>query len=495
MLTNVFVGGKAGQGPNVLANIVSDILVRNGYYVFLSREYESVIRGGHNYNILTFSDSKVYSNENKADILICLDENTEIIHKSRIKKDTLVLRNRENKENIYFAGKLLRILGLDFKFLETELKKLRNFDANLKNAKEGFESQDSKFKLKVLKNKDNYFMNGSQSVKEGALKAGLDVYYAYPMTPATSLLTELAGRQIENNILTLELENEIAVMNAALGSSITGAKSMIGTSGGGFDLMTEALSLSGMAEIPIVAYLCQRPGPSTGVATKTSQGDLNLALYSGHGEFSRVVVSPGDPIEGAELTSALFYFSQKFKIPCIILSDKHLAESFYTLNGKANILKSEKSAFLKRYNSYEHLETGEATEDPEIVGKNAERRAMKANEIKRGADKLETFKLYGKGKTLIVGWGSTKGAILDAIKNLNAKFLQILYLEPFSDRIINELKKAEKIIIIENNATSQLSSLIAAKTGIFIKNKILKYDGLPFYSDELREEIKKKLGK
>ncbi|MBS3141140.1 2-oxoacid:acceptor oxidoreductase family protein [Candidatus Woesearchaeota archaeon] len=493
MLTNVLIGGKAGQGPNVLANIISEILVKTGYYVFLSREYESVIRGGHNYNILTFSDTKVYSNENKIDILICLDDNTELVHKSKIRKETLVLRNKDNKENIYFAGKLLKILGFDFKFLEIEIKKLRNFDANLKNAKEGYESENSKFNLKTSKNKTNYFMNGAQGVKEGALKGGMDVYFAYPMTPATSLLSELAEKQVENNILTLELENEIAVFNAAIGSAITGAKSMVGTSGGGFDLMTEALSLAGIGEIPVVAYLAQRPGPATGVATKTAQGDLNIALYSGHGEFSRVVVAPGDPIESAELTSALFYLSQKFKIPCLILSDKQLAESFYTLNGKANIVKSEKLTSLKRYNSYEHLDSGEATEDTAIVEKNVERRLMKANEIKREVEKLETCKVYGKGKTLIVGWGSTKGAIFDAIQGLDARFLQVLYLEPFSDKIVAELKKADNIIVVENNATAQLANLITAKTGIFIKNKILKYNGLPFYSDELKEEIKKRM--
>jgi len=177
----------------------------------------------------------------------------------------------------------------------------------------------------------------------------------------------------------------------------------------------------------------------------------------------------------------------------LILSDKQLAESFYTLNGKANIVKSEKLTSLKRYNSYEHLDSGEATEDTAIVEKNVERRLMKANEIKREVEKLETCKVYGKGKTLIVGWGSTKGAIFDAIQGLDARFLQVLYLEPFSDKIVAELKKADNIIVVENNATAQLANLITAKTGIFIKNKILKYNGLPFYSDELKEEIKKRM--
>ncbi len=496
MKLSILIGGKAGQGPNIVAQIVGEALVSLGYYVFYSRDYESLIRGGHNFNVLTFSDEKVYSNESRIDILACLDENTEKKHKQELKKQGIILRG--NYENMHFAGGIFKVLGLKFEILENELKKLRNFDENLKNAKKGFESEKRGYNLKSTK-KHFYFMNGSQGIAIGSIKSGLDVYYSYPMTPATPVLFELGGKQNENNFLSLELENEISVINAACGSAITGAKSMVGSSGGGYDLMTEALSMTGQAEIPLVIYLAQRPGPSTGAATYTGQDDLNLALHSGHGEFSRLVLAPGEPKECQELASQCFYFSQKFKIPCLILSDKHLAESFYTLTENPKITKSEKSAKLARYNSYEHNATGEAAEDAETIRKNVERRLKKHKEIAKEAEKFEMFKVYGKkdSKNLIVSWGSTKGAILDAIKDLDCKFLQILYLEPFSEKIGSELKKAGKIIVVENNATSPLSRLIAEKTRIFIddKNKILRYDGRPFLSDELKKEIEMRVNR
>jgi len=260
--------------------------------------------------------------------------------------------------------------------------------------------------------------------------------------------------------------------------------------------MTEALSMAGMAEVPLVMYLAQRPGPSTGVPTYTGQGDLQMTRHSGHGEFPRLVLAPGDPKEAVEKTSEAFYFSQKYKVPCIIISDKHLAESFYTLDEKAKLVKSIKSTFLKKYNSYEHTNEGIETDDADIVRKNAEARLKKAREIEKEARKFETYKIFGNknSKNLIVSWGSTKGAILDAISGLNCKFLQVLYIEPFP-KIENELEKARKILVVENNASSPLSDLIAEKCLIKIKNenKILKYDARPFLGDELAVEIKRRL--
>ncbi len=485
MRLNIVIGGKAGQGPNILTSLVAEALVKKGLQVFYSRDYQSLIRGGHNFNHLTISDSKVESNDSKIDLLVALDENTIKVHSSSLSKKAIIMKGEH--ENMYFAGRLFKILGLDFKVLEEELKKLRNFEENIKEAREGWNIEKNKINLK-LGNKSRKLENGSKAIASGAIASGLDVYYGYPMTPATPVMFELASLQEKNNFLMLELESEIAVMNAALGTSITGAKVMIGTSGGGFDLMTEALSMAGMAEIPIVCYLASRPGPSTGLATYTSQGDLNLALYSGHGEFSRVVLAPGDPVESQELTSQAFYFSQKFKIPAIVLSDKHLAESVYTLDSSARITKSAKLISLKRYNSYESNENGEAVEDSDTINKNVEKRLKKALELKKEASKFEQYKVYGdkNSKKVVVSYGSTKGAILDALPS-DWKFIQILYLEPFPE--ISELKSASKIILVENSATGMLGDLIRARTGIKIDKKILRYDGRPFLADELRENL------
>jgi 2-oxoglutarate ferredoxin oxidoreductase subunit alpha len=494
MIKNILFGGQAGQGPNILTHILGQALIEKGYFVFYSRDYQSLIRGGHNFNVLTFSDEPVNSNESKIDILVALDENTRNLHEKNLKEGGKILEGEY--ENMYFAGALFKILGLDFELLEEQFKKLgKRIEENINIAKQGYEKED-KGEIVDVVNKEFEFISGNQGVSIGAIKSGLDIYYAYPMTPSTTVLGELAGKQIENNNLVLELENEIAVINAGIGSAITGAKTMVGTSGGGFDLMTEGISLTGIAEVPLVIFLCQRPGPGTGVATYTSQGDLNIARHAGHGEFQRVVLAPGNPIEAQELTSQAFYFSQKYKIPAIIISDKHLGESFYSDVKKAEITDSEKSTNFGRYNSYEKDENGSATENSEIIQKNILKRKGKISQIEQDAERFEQYKIYGNknSENVVMGWGSPTGAILDAIKDLDVKFIQILYIEPFPKKIKEELKE-KNIILVENNSTGQLGELIAEKTGIFInkENKILRFDGRGFLSDELKLEIKGRL--
>ncbi len=503
MQFSILFGGKAGQGPNFLTNLLGKILVDNGYYVFYAREYQSLIRGGHNFNVLTFSEKPVYSNESKVDVIVALDEKTEEIHGKNLKKGGIILK--KGSKNVYYAGKLFNIFNLDFKDLEKELKSIgERVEENIQGAKKGYDEAEKTIEIPKPKQKKLGFINGTQGISQGAIDSGLDIYFAYPMTPATPLLGELAKNQIKDKRVTLELENEIAVANAGVGSSITGAKTMIGTSGGGFDLMTETLSMTGEAEIPLIFYLAQRGAPGTGVATYTMQGDLHQARHSGHGEFNRLVLAPGDPTEAAELTNHAVYFSQKFSTPVIILSDKHLGESFYTTDRKPEIKKVKKQIEFGRYNSYEqNPETGSATEDPKIITNNFDKRNKKKKEIQEEAKNFDQYKVYGKktSKNIVISWGSTKGAILDAIdcfgdeKGKNTKFLQILHIEPFPEKIKSILEKAKKIILIENNSTGQLADLIREKTGIKIpeKNKILRYDARPFLSDELKKEIKKKI--
>ncbi|MFA5953571.1 MAG: 2-oxoacid:acceptor oxidoreductase family protein [Candidatus Pacearchaeota archaeon] len=493
MKYNILFGGQAGQGPNFLAQILGKTLIEKGFYVFFSRDYQSLIRGGHNFNVLTFSDKPVFSNESELDLIVALDKKTLNFHQKNLKKTGIIID--ENPSNANLSGKLFKKLGLEFKDLEKQLKSQDKFKENLIEAKKGYESETEWIKLKNNGKKNLNFYNGTQAIAKGAIDSGLDIYYAYPMTPATPLLGELAEKSKEKNILVLELENEIGIINAAIGSSITGAKSMIGTSGGGFDLMTEGLSLTGIAEIPLVIYLSQRPGPGTGVATYTAQGDLNIARHAGHGEFNRIVLAPGDSKESVELTNQCFYFSQKFKIPTIVLGDKHLAESYFTFEKKPKLTSVLKSTELKRYNSYESDSEESSTENPEIIIKNVNKRLKIKEEIEKESKNFSTYEIHGNKnlKNLIVSWGSTKGAIIDAIKDLNCGFLQIKYLEPFPK--IENMIQGKNLILIENNSTGQLGQLISEKTGIFIsdKNKILRFDGRPFLSNELKLEIKKRM--
>lgn len=497
MRYTILCGGPAGQGPNFVANIISKGLAENGFYVFSSREYESRIRGGHNYNLITFSNEPLYSNSTQIDILLALDDVSEAVHKSILKKNALIIK--DEKSNVFVAGSAFKVLGIDFSILDLELKNHSNYNENIVEAKKGYFAENRALNLPKLKKiKGIYIWTGNDGISFGASRSGLDLYYAYPMTPATGVLFKLAKEEPSSKYVTVQLENEIAVVNAAIGSAIAGKKSMLGTSGGGFDLMTEALSLAGGAGVPLVMYIAQRPGPATGAATYTAQGDLNMARHAGHGEFVRVVSAPGNPKECASIASQLFYLSQKYQIPAIILSDKHLADSSYCLTEKPSIKKSQvKIKWPARFTSYEADERKVANSSAKSIINSVQKRKEKYLKLEKEIGSIGAYAIYGKkdSKNLVIGWGSTKGAILDSIKNIDCKFIQIIYIEPFSSKIKEELKKAKNLIIVENNATSLLSSLIAEKTGIFIeeKNKILKYDGRPFLYEALASEIKKRL--
>jgi 2-oxoglutarate/2-oxoacid ferredoxin oxidoreductase subunit alpha len=503
MRLNILIGGKAGQGINKISEIVSNVLVSEGYFTFNYRDYPSLIRGGHNFNVLSISDKRVGSYEKQLDIIIAMDEKTSEIHKSNLKKDSVVIGFEEFNDlgrnlNVAQAGALIKILGFDEKILNNEIENQFHSKESNEAAKKGFESQENKFNLKKLNNKIS-IMSGSQAVALGAVNSNIDLYLAYPMTPATGVMHELANKQVENKLMVFQPETEVAVVNAGIGASFAGAKTMIGSSGGGYDLMTEGLSFQGQAEIPLVVYLASRPGPGTGVPTYTCQSDLDVALRGGHGEFPRIVIAPGDPIECIEKTNEAFYLAEKFNALSIILSDKHLAESEFSSDRKPNkiipinVKRKVPGEGIVKANSYESDESGNTTENPDIVNKNTERRIQKYKSIQEECKKFQMIKMYGNkdAKNLIIGWGSTKTVILDAMDWDKYKFLQVLYMKPISDEIEKEIKKASNVILVEQNVTGQLGRLIREKTGISIKNRILKYDSRPFTCDELKQEIEK----
>jgi 2-oxoglutarate ferredoxin oxidoreductase subunit alpha len=262
MKFNIIIGGRAGQGPNFITEILAKALIKEGFFVFYSRDYQSLIRGGHNFNQLTFSDKPVFSNSSEIDILVCLDDATKQIHEKNLSKKAVIIKFTEGSGNMVYAGMLFKLLGIKFKLLEEQLEEIERFEENLKDAKEGFKKEKRSLKLKrPPKNNNLVLMNGSQAMSRAAVKSGLDFYYAYPMTPATPVMMELGQMQLDedNKHKVIEMENEIAVALAGIGSSCVGKLAMAGTSGGGFDLMTESLSFAGMAEIPMVFYLSQRP--------------------------------------------------------------------------------------------------------------------------------------------------------------------------------------------------------------------------------------------
>jgi len=544
MFKSLLFGGAAGQGTDRTATLMGKILISAGYFCFFNRNYSSLIRGGHNFDALVFSDQPVFSHCNAIDLLIALDNAAVVNHRKRLapasrvigrqdlsvkgvwlKVDTDSFCKKNHLRPVFgnniFIGVLMKYFGLPlsiaFRVVQSEFNKK---DANLVKEAIRFGYQNGSCEEKLpLKKRKIYFLNGSMAVAQGALKAGVEICFYYPITPSTQIFDELKknkGRQVA----VIQLENEIAVINAVLGASFAGAMSMTGTSGPGLSLMAEGLSLAGMAEIPTVIYLASRYGPATGMPTHTLQGDLKSAINVGHGEFPRVVIAPGDASEAFSRTIEAFYLSYKYRVPTIILSDKHLAESYCGFEKierpliQAQKFISQQAVNYKNYEitktgisprlvpgqgpivrvaSYEHDENGYTTENSKTAVLMAKKRLRKTVFMAREINKFNPIKIFGQGENLIVSCGSTKGAILDSLKILNNyRFLQISYLEPFPvNKVIKELKRARRVVLIENNVTGLLGQLIREKTGFVINNKIFKYDGRAFSSDELIAKIKR----
>ncbi|MBU3904740.1 MAG: 2-oxoacid:acceptor oxidoreductase family protein [Nanoarchaeota archaeon] len=518
----ILIGGQAGFGAKRTSEIIGKIFTQMGYYVFNYRDYPSLIRGGHNFNVLKISNKPVYSHDEKYDVIIAFDQNTINKHKKNLETNGYIIGDKTLKSNKILhvdTQKIIKdyhkavyannvLIGALMKSFGLSLKETYSFfDKTFKNSKElkeiiKFGYDNTKIKNKIFAGSKNkkYFLTGNDAISTGAIATGLDIYMAYPMTPATAVLHNLAEKQKQHNILSIQIEDEIAVANAAIGASYTGANVMIGTSGGGFALMAETMSLQGITELPLTIYLSQRTGPGEGLPTYTEQSDLKFALNAGNGEFPRIIIAPGDANECSYRTAEAIYLSNKFKILSILLGDKHISESNYTHDKISNIIKTierrknipglGKSVLT---NSYEHDKFGHTIEDAKITKLMKEERMKKLKLAEKEISKLNPVSVYGKGNKTIVGWGSTKGAMVDAIKEMKGyKFLQISYISPFPiKKVESVLKKSKKIILIENNQTGQLGDIIREQTGIEIKNKLLKYDGRPFTKNEIIKGVKK----
>lgn len=507
MRKNILVGGKAGDGIDALADLLCLLLVKKGLYVFKYRDYQSLIRGGHNFNIICISDEPIQSYDNEPDLVVAFDENTITQHRKEMKKECIIVTSDEKVEGIHVDVKDLRragnvglasavaqILGFSKKEVLDVIKerfKAKYFEINEKAVEKCYQDYGKRIELPKGKNK-NTMMTGNEAVTEGAIDSGIEVYFGYPMTPSTGVLTQLALKQ-DHSILAFTYENEIACANAAIGASFAGKKTMTGTAGGGFDLMSEAMSLQGCTELPLVVHLGQRPGPSTGVPTYTAQTDLNIAIYSGHGEFPRAVIAPGDVEEAYEKMFEALYLAEKIGSLSIILTDKHLLESGYCQKTKKPKIKiPERKEYagkgLFKRSSYEHDEKWATTEEIEVVNKSVEKRIARIKELEEEASRFEQYKVYGEGNTVLIGWGSTKGAVLDA-KLEGVKYIHLIYIDPLPD-ISKELEKAKKVIVIEQNATGQLAEYLQRKMCKKFENRVLKYDGRPFTPEEIRKRVK-----
>jgi 2-oxoglutarate ferredoxin oxidoreductase subunit alpha len=555
---SLLVGGKAGEGVRSTGYIIGRILNRHGLNVFIRDDYQSLIQGGHNFSQIRASSKETWSHYERVDLIAALDQKTVDLHEKELVSNGRVLYDSEEvtysgpgkalsipllkmveeikglkiMRNSALIGVVAYLYGLDLTKVNAVLTKIYKEKApkNLALAKKGYEYAEKNFdrigEIKRIDRSPKPLLTGNQAIALGAVKAGLNVYIAYPMTPSTSILHYLAGHQDELGLTVVQPENEIAVIIMALGASYAGARSMVASSGGGFALMQEAISMSGMTEVPVVIVECQRGGPSTGVATYTSQADLKFVVNAGHGDFPKIVVAPGDTEEAFYKTAEALNLAWKYQIPVIVLSDKHLSESYKTtiINGsnvsKEKVKMANGGSGYKRYdltedgisplafpgtlgtvikvNSYEHDPNGYAIDEPELINKMQEKRLRKYAQIVADLRSRETVKIYGEkdAGNLIVSWGSAKGAVLEAMKLLKRKFkfLHVIYLKPFPVwEVEKHLDKAKNVISVECNSTGQFASLLREETGFLVNKKILKYDSRPFDPEDLANRIERVL--
>jgi len=554
---SVLICGEAGQGIQTIESLFPKILKNYGLNVFSYKEYMSRVRGGSNSTLIRISDTPVRAFHRKTDLLFSLSPG--IVHIARVV-------DRIDRDTIVFVDSSAQVDGLDTKIVQVPISELASKAGNrvysnsvvlgmlcgllklpLENVIFAIEKwfcnkgpkvceenkraailgheylySDTGMTIKIDLKRDpkvngHLLMNGAEAVALGALAAGCNFVSSYPMSPSTGVLTNLAGYSKDFDIIVEQAEDEISAMNMALGAWYAGARALVTTSGGGFALMTEALSLAGMIESPIVIHLAQRPGPATGLPTRTEQGDLLFALFSGHGEFERVILAPGNLQQAFSCTVKAFEIADKYQVPVFVLTDQYLMDMIYNFEYTDEI-KEPSSYIVKTFSDYkryeltdngiskrgipgygeglvcvdsdEHDQFGRITEDFETRKKMVEKRLRK---LKHFADEIPA-ELIGKKdcEYLVVCFGSTREIVVEAVHDLtNVAVLHLQQLYPLPSNLAEYLNGSPKVLIVESNATSQLGRLLKMELGFTNFKSLTKYNGLPFYVEEVRECVEK----
>lgn len=547
---NLLIGGAAGQGIDTTTTILVKLLKNEGYAVLAIHDLMSRIRGGHNYVLIRFGDTPVYSHSMLIDGLIALDDDTVELHLEQLKPDGFILCDEKIKTDDKRAikvplteiskdlgnprvsgnianGIILKLFNLSLNAIETVLKQEladQYIDINMKAFHKGFNLVESRYKKLDADFSDYMLINGNNALALGALAGGIRFYSAYPMSPSTGIMEFLASKSKELNVVVEQAEDEIAAINMAIGASFAGVRAMTGTSGGGFSLMVEALGLSGIAEIPLVVVDVQRPGPATGLPTRTEQSDLRFVMHASQGEFPRKVIAIRNHQDAYNQTMKALDTAEKYQMPVIILSDQYLADGLSTIkpvtlpkktttsvpelktseyqrylitkDGISPRLNPGQTKHLVNADSDEHDEQGLITESATVRNSMVEKRMRKLQGV---IAELEEPDFFGskKADVLLLGWGSTWGPIKEAVDLLNQatpdKYCALVFgdIYPLPEKYLQKQAKQAKIIInIEQNATGQLAGLIRELTGIVCTHSILKYDGRQISAEEIIKQVK-----
>ena len=552
---NLLIGGEAGQGLVTLGELLAKSLVRAGYFIVVTQSYHSRIRGGHNTYTIRASAEKIVAPREKVDLLVALNPETLALHRRELSAGGLTIVDKgfettggnclqvpyaelgeQQFSNVVALGAVSFLLGLELEMVGKALddafgKKAPELAAkNMQILQESYSwcSQQGVNFSKLAPPSDLHkrlLMNGNEAIAMGALSAGVKFCSFYPMTPATSIALNLAAQASSMGLVVEQAEDEIAAINMAIGASFAGAPSIVPTSGGGFALMTEGVSLAGMTETPLVIVVAQRPGPATGLPTRTEQADLEFVLHSGHGEFPRAIFSPGTVEECFWLTRKAFEVAAKSQGPVFILTDQFLADSTRPVEPfdlasiatvEAGVEKKSSDLPYFRYNIYEsgisprllpgmskhlvvagsdeHPVDGHLTEDLTVRKFMVEKRLRKEEEI---IAEVVPPEIQGDEKPdlLLVTWGSSKGAILEAAAKLRndstrvgtLHFSQVWPLVP--QQFLGVLQDAGEVVCVEGNALGQLARLIRRETGFDFQRRVLRYDGLPITPEYIIREL------
>lgn len=562
---NILVGGPAGAGIESVAHSLALAFTREGLHAITSSEYENVIRGGHSFASVHAAAQPVKSHQLHYDLLIAMDKNSILMHKDEVDVGGAIIYDGEKlkvedvefpegvaiveiplarlaKEaglalaaNVVAVGAALGVLNWKQEAMQSVLATIFQrkgdevVEINHKALAAGFEYVNENHTHRIQKQiegdgKKRFLMSGNEAITLGSIRAGIKFLAAYPMTPGSTIMTTLAKEARNYDVVVIHAEDEIAAVNMAVGAGYAGIRAATSTSGGGMALMSEAMSLSGQMEAPLVIFNAQRPGPSTGLPTRTGQGDLRMAMHSGQGDFPRMVIALGDHEECVHLSAEAFNYAEKYQIPVIVLTEKYLADQYRSSEydiadgiaiDRGKVVEAvENPEEFKRFadtpdgvsprsvpgikggqhtaTSYEHTEYGKAEEEVPGVALMMEKRWRKLESI---LSELPPPKTYGEGDHVVVVWGATKNPALGAqellkAKGLNTKIVQMQFIHPFkTDAVLEAIKNRKSLVFVEGNQSGQLEGIFAENTGIRPDHSIRNYYGRPMTAEWIAEEL------
>ena len=559
---SIVLCGAAGSGVQTVEQLLVNVFKQAGFHVFATKEYMSRVRGGFNSTTLRVGSEPVRAGVDRIDLLIPLNKGAIEHVQSRLSGETTVLCEPDFLSDAV-KQTCRHILEVPFMQIAKDLGNklysnsvavgvagaLFGIDSGLISAiiSERFKGKDEKVVAENVQAvekgyaigtelggkehiaiaitpdpsvKEQVVLSGVEAVGLGAIAGGCNFIGAYPMSPSTALLQFLAKHGEAFDIIVEQAEDEIAGIHMAIGAWYAGARAVASSSGGGFSLMTEGLSLAGMIESPLVVHIAMRPGPATGLPTRTGQEDLNLALYAGHGEFPRVIFAPGTLQEAFDLTAHAFDLADCYQVPVFILTDQYFMDTYYNIDHfDGSAVRTERhfietTADYRRFeltadglsprgipahgqglvvvDSDEHDEAGHMTEDLRLRRVMVDKRLSRMKLLEQ-AVVPPTLWPHADYKRLVLCWGSTLPIVQEVLTVLGRDDVSLLHFAqvfPLPKGLSEMLEKAEQVICMEGNATGQLAGMIAGYAGFNVDDCLLKYNGLQFTVEEVADSLK-----